>query len=319
MYLNKLNLQMFAEGGAGTAGASAGPGGEAAGNDTGASEMVNKTRRGKGNPLSDVVYGKQPDQEGQSFIADDTQEDTSTPTKKKSQSFEELIKGDYKEEFDQRMQQVINKRFKETKGLQEQLSSYDPIMNMLAEKYGVDAKDPKALAKALEDDASFYEQEALEKGLTVEQLKENKRLQRENEQFRRAQEEAERRANSERIYSEWTKQAEELQAKYGLENFSLEEECQNPDFTKLLSHGISVESAYKAIHMDDMIGGAMAKTASTVREQMANSISSRQSRPPENGVSSTNSQVYKTDVNAWSKADREEVRRRVLRGETINL
>ena len=203
--------------------------------------------------------------------------------------------------------------------MQERLDSLNPLVNMLSEKYGVDANDPKALLTALENDDSLFEQEALEKGLTVEQLKENKRLQRENNAFREAQERRERMEQSQKIYSEWLQQGEDLVAKYGLENFSLEAECENEKFTKMLSLGLSVEDAYKSIHLDDLMGGAMAKTANVVKEQLAASVASRQSRPSENGISSNNSQVFKTDVDSWTAKDRAEVRRRVMRGEDIRL
>ena len=94
---------------------------------------------------------------------------------------------------------------------------------------------------------------------------------------------------------------------------------ENPDFVKLLQMGISVDSAYKAIHMDEMIGGAMAKTASTVREKMSNAIQSRQARPAENGINQTTSKVFKTDVTKLTRQDREEIERRVMRGEHISF
>lgn len=299
----KLNLQLFAEGGGSGAG-------EAGGSEAGIAEGT----KGKGDSLDDVIYGKQ----NEGLIAE-PQGDTSTPQKTKAQSFEELIKGDYKEEFNKKTQAIIDRRFKETKGLQEALQSHNSILSMLSDKYGVDASDIAALQKAIEDDESFYEQEAIEKGLTVEQLKEVKRLERENKAFREAEAEAERKAQSDQIYAKWIEEAENLKNKYGLTDFSLEQEALNPDFTRLLSSGISVESAYKAIHMDDMIGGAMMHTANQVKTQMANSIQSRQSRPSENATSPSSSQIFKTDVNSLSKKDRDEIDRRVMRGAIISF
>lgn len=299
-----FNLQLFAEGGGGAEGSSAG---EASGSNIGALEG----RNGRGDSSPDVVYGKQPEE-----LTADSEDGNSKPSKI---SFDELIKGEYKEDFEKRTQSIINKRFKESKNMEETLRSHDPILNMLADKYGVDVKDIASLTKAIEDDESFYEQEAMDRGLTVKQLKELKTLERENRAFREAQEQAQRRENSDRIYAQWTKEAETLKERYGLTNFSLEEEVQNPDFVKLLSNGISLESAYKAIHMDDMLSGAMAKTAETVREKMSNSIQSRQSRPAENGITNTASRTFKTDVNSLSKADRDKIDKLVMRGEIISF
>lgn len=312
MKFRTLNLQLFGEGGDGAEGTAASDSAKA---NIGAIEDAGKpARKGKGNPLQDVVYGKQEEKE---MIAVSEKDEDSKPSKI---PFDELIRGEYKNEFEKKTQSIINKRFRETKTMEEALKSHNTILNMLADKYGVDANDIDSLTRALEGDNGFYEQEALEKGLTVEQLKEIKNLERENREFRLQHEQQRMREESERIYADWTRQAEELKATYGLENFSLEEEVNNnPDFVKLLQMGISVDSAYKAIHMDEMIGGAMAKTASTVREKMSNAIQSRQARPAENGINQTTSKVFKTDVTKLTRQDREEIERRVMRGEHISF
>ena len=175
------------------------------------------------------------------------------------------------------------------------------------------------MLKAIDSDESFYEQEALEKGLTVAQLKEMKRLERENAAFKEAQSEREAQEQSQKIYDGWLEEGEALKTKYGLKDFDFAKECDNPDFCKLLQNGVSVESAYKAIHLDDMIGGAMAQTAEAVRQSVVNSISNRSGRPSENGASSINSQIFKTDVNKLTKADRDEIVKRVARGEEITF
>lgn len=309
-----FNLQLFADGGG--EGAGAAPGTES-GSGIGSVDAGKEPGKGKSNSLSDVIYGKQEESQSTAGLQG---EKTDTSTKTKSQSFDELIKGEYKEEFHRKTQDIINKRFKDTRLMQEQINSQSKVLSILGDKYGVDAsKDLDALMKAIEEDESFYEDEAMKKGVTVEQLKTVKRLERENKALKEAQREAEKQENSRRIYSEWEKQAQQLKDKYGLENFSLEDEINNPDFTSLLANGVSVESAYKAIHMDEMLGGAMAKTASEVRKGISNSIASRQGRPTENGMVSKSSQVFKKDVNSLTKADRDEIERRVMRGEIIKF
>lgn len=298
-----LDLQFFAEGGA--EGTAASDGAELGGT------VETNGRKGS---LEHMVYGKAT--EG---IANPPEETTKTSKQSKSDAFENLIKGEYKEEFAKRTQGIIDSRFKETKVMEQNLKSHEPLLAMLAEKYGTDAKDIEALTKAIEDDDSFYQKEAMEKGLTVKQLKELKALQRENEQFKKAEEDAARRQHSQQIYARWVGEAEQLKAKYGLANFDLDTECQNPDFTRLLANGISVEGAYMALHMDEMLSGAMAQTAQNVRTQMANSIGQRASRPAENGTSSRTNANFKTDVNSLTKADRDEIERRVRRGEIISF
>lgn len=299
----RFNLQFFAEGGDGSGtGAAGGNPGESVGPEKGVGTQKEDVKS--------IVYGKQPSK---------TEETGQEPQKTKAQTFEDLIKGEYKEEFGKRTQGIIDERFKKFKGMEAELNTSREILQRIAEKYGADVKDPKAILQALDSDESFYEKEALEKGLTVKQLKEMKALERENAQFKAAKEEAEKKAQSEKIYQGWLEQAEALKAKYSLQNFDLAKEAENPDFCKMLENGVTLEGAWKAVHIDEIVGGAMAQTAEAVRMGMAQSINDRSGRPPESGASSNNSQIFKTDVSKLTKADRDEIERRVARGEIITF
>lgn len=297
----KLNIQFFGEG-AGT-GASAGTGAEGSGAETGSIDLASQGSANNGDNV-DVT---------------EPQGETAKTPQQRQEDFEALIKGEYREEFQKRTQRIIDKRFKQQGELENTLKSHDELLTVLAQKYGVDSRDAKAIMDAINKDDSFYEQEALDKGLSVKQLKEIKQLERDNASLRKAQEEAESKRHTDQIYSEWLNESEELKNKYGLDSFNLESEIQNPEFIKLLAGGISLESAYKAIHFDDMVGGAMAHTAATVKEKMANNIASRSGRPAENGVSSQSTSNFKTDVNKMTKADRAKIMREVQKGANVVL
>ena len=169
----------------------------------------------------------------------------------------------------------------------------------------------------MESDNSFWEEEAAKQGMTVEQVKEVHRMRRENEQFRRAQEELERQKGIQQIQAKWNQESEEAKRFYP--NFDFSAETQNPDFIDLLKAGVSVKTAYEVVHKDDIIGGAMQFTAQEVRQKVVNDIQARGKRPTENGVSSQAGVVTKKDVNSLTKKDREEIERRVMRGERISF
>lgn len=312
-----FNLQLFGEGGGASAGSTGGAEGSTTDGNVAVQEEATKKNR-KTNPLENVVYGKSTEEVVQPT---GTEEENAEPQEDMHLKFENMIKkgGEFHEEYAERTQKMINERFKETASLKEQLASHDSILSMLSDKYGVDATDINALTEAIEKDKSFYEEEAFEKGLSVEQLMENKRLQRENDAFRKAQEEAEARQNSEKIYKEWLDQADALVSKYNIQNFDFAEEVQNPQFLQLLQNGVDLEGAYKAVHFDEMMGGAMFTTAHEVKKDLAKSAAVRNSRPSENGVNPQSSKVFKTDVKSLSKEDRAEIARRSRRGETITF
>ena len=301
-----LNLQLFAEGGDG------GTGAEGATGETASAAGMQK-KGAKSNPLANVVYGIQPTE---ATVETPAAEETE-PTVDRNAKFEELIKGEYKDLYDQRMQETIQKRLKGTKETVDKYNELSPTIEMLAKKYGVDASDIKALNKAIEDDDSYYEQEALEKGLTVEQLKEIRKMERENADLKRQMEEQNRRENADRLYASWMNQADSLKGIYP--SFDLRAEMQNPKFIDLLRSNVDVRTAYEVIHKDDIISGAMQFAVQTANQKLTNKIIANGSRPAENGNSSQGGAVAKSDVSTLTKADREEILRRVARGEKISF
>lgn len=300
-----FNLQLFADGG-GTP-----TGGEAGGTVT--TGVEGGSPEPQGEDLSKVIYGKSIED-----VANPQGDTTKTP-ENKTKAFENLIKkgGEYEKEFSKRTQDIINKRFKETKQLQEQLNSRSPIMETLARKYGLKADDAEGILKALDSDTAMYEKAAFDEGLTVEQYREREQLRRENAQLKAAEDELKQREQSQRIYAQWEQESAEFSQKYGINDFDLAAEAQNPDFTRLLSNGVSIEAAYKAIHFDDMMNGAMAQTADNVSKALANRVATRANRVSENGIDSQNSSVFKSDVSKLSDADIAEIVRRVENGEKI--
>ena len=303
-----LDLQLFAEG------ASGGVGGTGAEGATGATATaaVSQNKGVKSNPLADVQYGIQPTEE-----TTPAAEVVETPTEDRNAKFEALIKGEYKDLYDARVSDTVQKRLKSTKETVERYEALSPTIEALAKKYGVDPTDIKALNKAIEDDDSYYEQEALEKGISVEQLKEIRKMEKENADLKKQMEEQNRKDNANKIYAQWMEQADSTKQVYP--SFDLRTEMQNPKFVDLLRSNIDVRTAYEVIHKDDIIAGAMQFTAKKVEQNLTNKIIANGARPSENGNSSQGASVTKSDVSTLTKADRAEIARRVARGEKISF
>ena len=299
-----LDLQLLAEG------ASGGVGGTGAEGATGATATAAVSQKGvKSNPLADVQYG----------IKETTPaaEVVENPTEDRNAKFDALIKGEYKDLFDAKMQDAIKKRVKTMQDTVDRHNALTPTLEMLAKKYGVDPSDINALNKAIEEDDTYYEEEALEKGITVEQLKEIRKMEKENAELKKQMEEQNRKDNANKIYSQWMEQADSTKQIYP--SFDLKAEMQNPKFVDLLRSNIDVRTAYEVIHKDDIIAGAMQFTAKKVEQNITNKIIANGARPSENGNSSQGASVTKSDVSTLTKADRAEIARRVARGEKISF
>lgn len=314
--LRSIDLQLFAEGGSSASAAGAEGIGTGAEGVTTADGMPATSARAKKNPLADVRYGIQENAED-AQVADAQNTAGQVSAEERAAKFEALIKGEYKDLYDARMQDTIQKRLKGTKDTVDKYNALAPTLETLAKKYGVDPTDIEALNHAIDEDNTFFEDEALEKGISVEQLKEIRKIERENADLKKQMREQSVRENADRIYAGWLEQSDALKQIYP--NFDLDTEIKNPRFVDLLKNNVDVRTAYEVLHKDSIISGAMRFAADTVQKKLANNIIAGGNRPAENGIGQTSPAVVKNDVSQLSRADREEIIRRVARGEKIRF
>lgn len=249
---------------------------------------------------------------------------TTAEAEERQRAFDEFITQN-KDLYDARVEKQLSRRFRDTERLRadsDRLAKLTPTLSLLQQRYGTKDGDTDALAKAIEDDNAFYEQAAMDAGMTVEQYKEMSRLERENAELRQMRETQEQQARANARFQEWMEQAEACKQFYP--SFDLEQELQDEEtgerMMKLMQSGVDVRTAFEVIHKDDIIGGAMAKTAQVIAQKTVNNIRSRGMRPQENGVSGNGAPVsMTTDVNKMTRKDREEIARRVMRGERVTL
>lgn len=239
--------------------------------------------------------------------------------------WDSLIKGKYKEQYGKAVNDAVNKRFKHQKDLQGQIDAIDPIIRAVAERYGVKADvngtiPIGALSDKVLNDNSMYEKEAFERGMSVEDLKQMKSLERENAQLRRATQYTE----EQREWDGLVAQGEALKETYPA--FDMDNEMLNPQFGKLLAtfqrSGFpnAVQIAYETVHRDEIMGGAMQYAVQQTQQKISNSIQSGMNRPQENGTSQQAAGAPTAlDPSKLSKEQIEDIKRRAARGERITF
>lgn len=311
-YIPMLHLQLFAEGGAGAAG----DGGAGQGTGVTGAAAVSQNKGVKSNPLANVIYGKQTEE---SAPAAEVQKESQTQPESVDleAEFEELINGKYKVPFQSRTQNIVRQRVKDSNEIVEKFNTLSPSLEVLAEKYGVDANDIAALAKAIEDDDSLYEEAALENGRTATEEKKFSKLERQNKRLLQQINDRNQKEQADRQMAVWEQQASKARKTYP--NLDLNVEAKNPKFRQLLGAGVDVETAYFAIHKDDIIGGAMQHTAQKVAEKITNDIIAGSKRPAENGMSSQSAAVTKIDPSLMTREQRRALIKRSAGGETIRF
>lgn len=314
----RFDLQIFAEGGAGDGGAAAGGQAAAAGSAQQAENGPVARGRRRENPLANVQYGRRQEVTPQVAPAGKQQAAEGQTTRA---SFDELIAGDYKQDYQQRLQAHINDRLKSRNERDQQLT---PILQMVAQRYGMDASDVSkldltALHDKIADDASQYEAEALERGMEPETLAKLKKLERMEAEKARMREQQAQQSQIQAHLQRLVQQGEQLRQLYP--GFDLEKELQNPAFVRLTAPnvGVDLRTAYEVVHRDEMRGAEMQFAASKAAQRVSASVAANGRRPAENGTQAAAAAITKSDPRTLSSADREEIRRRVRNGEKISF
>ena len=211
--------------------------------------------------------------------------------------FESLIKGEYKDLYDKRVQDTIQKRLKGSAGIVQKYRELSPALELLGRRYGVDTTDPEALRRAIQEDAPASGEE--EESKAPEQT------------------EALRQERARRQLSDWLRQAEVTKSRYP--SFDLQQEARDPRFRSLLRSGVPLQTAFEVLHQQEILPAAMAYSARRAEERMADSVIAGQLRPAEGAMGGQSPVLSKRDVKCLTRAERDEIDRRVARGEKIRF
>ena len=240
-------------------------------------------------------------------------------------AYDEFIKGEGKEFYAEDTQNIISKRHKDFKAMEEKMGKLQPFMDALSDKYNLAPDDLDGLMKAIQSDREFFSEAAAEAGMdnpeTYRQYREAQRKSEAYEKVQKAQREAAEQAQKQSFVQQkiaaWQAEAEALRGKYP--SFDFAGDMKNPQFASMLRSGVSVEAAYRALHHDEIVAGEVASAKAQTEKTLVDNIRAKGSRPVENGTSSASTFTYKSDPSKFTKADRAEIARRVARGEKIEL
>ena len=330
-YLKWLDLQLFAEGGdVGGEGAAAGDNAVDAGQQrllelgVPAEKIRKRAKKPEAASPGGAVLTQGQKQQAQQDAAAANEEASKTDTPPRM-SWDEIMADP---EYNKEMQAVVKARLnaeraKADKDSESKLQKLAPALEVMARKYGMDVEnlDYDALAQAVNNDKQYYEDKAIEMGVSTETAMEVD--QKERTRARQEKEEA-RTLEQQKIAEHIQKLEQQGEAmKATFPNFDLRKELQNPAFARMTSPnvGVSVEDAYYAVHRREIQAAAMQVTAQKTAQKISNSIQAGQRRPAENGTSGQAASVTSFDYSKASKAEREALKQRIraaaARGEKI--
>lgn len=313
-----LDLQLFAGEGAGGEGGGEGAAtGETGAVDPGQQRLLElgvpadkiRNRAKKAVPKAEAVSQPKTEEQQPEQVAA-AKEDPTEETKQdapKRMTWEEIMADP---EYNRQMQMTVQSRLKSAKGAEESLAKLTPAIEVLARRYNLDPVNPDmvALAKAIEDDNSFYEDKALAMGGSVEEAKRA-------DIDERAAARQQRSLREQKIYDHYNglrKQAEQMKKIFP--NFDLETELKNPAFFRMTApdSGLTVEQVYYAVHHKELQGAAMQMAAQKTADQISRAIQSGSKRPDEAGTSAQAPSVTTFDYRAKSKEERDAFKKHIL-------
>lgn len=321
--VNVMDLQMFAEGGDGSAAA-----GETS---QAAQSAASSPDRGALGRTENAALDEQgsTDTKAEGSGSENGEGEAGEEAKKPSpaerrKAFGQMMSGEYKDLADEMMQNAVQIAAQNLEASPEMRG----LLEAIAEKYGTDATDLTALTDAIRNgvvkDDAYFEKIAMEKGISVKTAREmdkletqNRRLTAQQEAAAQMQKAAAERARIAQIQAKWDAEAEALKAKYP--EFDREEVLANPEVEKMMRAGCSMEAAYRAAYFDRLMARQTAATAQQTEQGVLNRVQQRASRPAENGTRPGGAVQTHLDVEHMSRKDREALEKRVLRGEIITL
>lgn len=337
---NLLNIRLdLFDGGAAAGGDGAGAAAPASQNGDGAKggskAAPGSTRRGKSGEFQNVLFGKQSapaaageggGQEGQqqSSVAGSDKDKqpgvttTSDTLEARRKAFQDLVNSEeYKDIYTEETQRIINRRFRETQNLEQQVARNQPLIDMLMQRYKISDGDIGKLTAAIENDDAYWSEAAEEAGMSVEQYKQFQKLQRENAALMRDQQQRRSQQAAQQQLQKWYGEAEQVKGVYP--SFDLNAEVKNQQFLSMLKSGVPMQHAYEVVHLDDIKAGVAKMQAKATERQVVDGIRAKGARPQENGTTSQSAFTVKDDVSKLTKSERAEIARRVARGEIIKF
>ena len=306
--LNKLrlNLQLFGEGGDGGDGGSSASVGEA----VGGTESGEKANIPASIPEKAKKYYQKAMEKTSKSSAPTQTSDNAPTTEEKSTTekipYADLIKSDdYKEEHEAYMKSAIGDRLKKYKGMEEANATQKALLDIVANKYGVNRDSEtylQELAEKIEADDSYYENYAVEHDISPEEARRIVTMERKAAQYDAEQEAKAKQEQARQQIMTLRKNAESTKKQFP--NFDLDSEMQNEKFRRLCAvNNGDTTAAYMACHWNEIIPATVQMASQQIQAQTAQAVASNKARPIENGISSTAPSVVQQDFRNMSLAD----------------
>lgn len=219
-----------------------------------------------------------------------------------------------KQENKDKLQQMMAERGKaatEAKNAANaQIEKLSPMLRILGEKYGVKPNedgsfDLDAISKAVSEDDSYFEDKALEMGVSVDVARKLEQADALEQQQKQAEEKAKRAAMLQEHFNRVQEQAKAVQEI--IPGFDLNQAMQDPEFVRRTAPGmIPADEAYIGMHYREILKRKAAEITQRSKQAAAANVAAGGSRPRENGSAAMATASATPDLRAMSPQERRE-------------
>lgn len=258
---------------------------------------------------------KQPEVAQQAAAVENTEEVPPVETAPQRLTWDEIMADP---EYNAEMNKVITARLSKVKPAVDGLEKLAPALEMLSKKYGIETGNYDALNQAVINDDAYYEERALEMGVSPDVVKQ---LESANRMVEAAQQQQQQFINEQKLHEHLAKlnqQAIALREKYP--DFDLRKELDNPTFRRMTAPDLmfSLEDAYELVHRDEIKANIKQAALQASKEQLSKAMQANKTRPSEGGAARTNNASVGTfDYRTATKEQREALKARIRAGEII--
>lgn len=217
-----------------------------------------------------------------------------------------------KQENKDKLQQMMAKRGKAateaTNAANAQMEKLSPMLRILGEKYGIKPGDDgsfdlDAISEAVTKDDSYFEDKALEMGVSVDVARKLEQADALEQQQKQAEEKAKRAAFLQEHFNRVQEQAKAVQEI--IPGFDLNQAMQDPEFVRRTAPGmIPADEAYIGMHYKEILKQQAADIARRSKQAAAANVAAGGSRPRENGSSAMAAVSATPDMRNMSREQR---------------
>lgn len=216
-------------------------------------------------------------------------------------SFDELIEGDYRDEYRSRVEGIVKQRLKNHAETKQKLSELTELISGLGSEMGITSTDPHAIIEELKRTRAGATAEA-EEAFSDKNKEGSKAPVLDLSVINRVKDIVHRVNEAKQFYPE----------------LDMAMEMRDPEFVALLrSTNNDPKRAYEMKYHDRILTNAMHYAVKQTESRLADNMANGINRPTENAVHNGSAVNIYSDPKSLTKAQRSEIKKRVRRGEKI--